>query len=895
MPPRFNKRFPPSVSPILAGLVGSAMALVLISNPVTAQQAGAEETAEGHVAEAEEAKPEKKRKRKMRRKEVRELTEALPAPYRQWLHEVHWLISDEERQAFLEIEKDYQRDAFIERFWRIRDPFPESPRNEFKIQWYERLQFIKQEFGEEQNDDRARMMLLNGPPDGRIEFKCTQVVVPLDIWIYRRSERVGHEFFLIFHRKWGAQRYYLWRPSDGVRDLIATGADASSASGANIQTFFQDIYSCKDGDVVAGILSRALHPSYRMDYEMTLARTERPSETPDGEWLETFASYTTEIPEDANTFDAEVSLEYPDRYQSRTVMRGVLSVDKEQIGTVQLADHTGYNFFLTGEVLDPTPAEGDTPKLFEQFRYKYDLSANEVQGVKIPLVFERRLRPGSYRLVLRLEDLNGKSFFRYEDAIEVPLIDVADRRVPEDPETRRLLEEANIVIGSDIATIKLLEPHGTMQVGMVRFDTLATGVGIEEVKFWLNDQVVLQKRRPPYSVELNLGSVPRTHEVRVSAHDADGVELTSDQMTINAGEHQFEVALIEPRSGVDYASSVDAEASVLTPEGRPVERVEFFHNEDLVATLYQEPWVARIDLPNPGELAYIRAVAYLPDGNATDDMEYINAPDYLENLDIEFVEMYTSALDKNGRPIQGLAASNFSVTEDGVAQTIARFEKVDNLPIHAEVVIDVSASMKDNVQEVQQAALQFFESAITPKDRAALVTFNDHPNLMVKMTNEVDELAGGLAGLKAERGTALWDAMVFSLYYMNGLKGQKAMLLLSDGKDEVSRFSFDQTLEYARRAGVSIYAIGLNITGKESGIAKRNLTRLADETGGRSFFIKGVDELDAIYAAIEQELRSRYLIAYQSTNSDPRSGFRSVEVRVDAPGAKAKTIRGYYP
>jgi Ca-activated chloride channel homolog len=206
------------------------------------------------------------------------------------------------------------------------------------------------------------------------------------------------------------------------------------------------------------------------------------------------------------------------------------------------------------------------------------------------------------------------------------------------------------------------------------------------------------------------------------------------------------------------------------------------------------------------------------------------------------------------------------------------------------VALDVSASMGESLDKARQAAVQFLQETIRPKDRAAVVTFNDHPNLAVKFTGDVADLAGGLAGLKAERGTAFYDTVVFTLYYFNGIKGQRAVLLLSDGKDEGSRFTFEDALEYARRAGVAIYTIGLG-----EKIDKKKLERLSEETGGRSFFLKNVDELAGIYSAIEQELRSKYLIAYQSTNTTGENTFRTIDVKVAQPGTEAKTLRGYYP
>jgi Ca-activated chloride channel family protein len=118
--------------------------------------------------------------------------------------------------------------------------------------------------------------------------------------------------------------------------------------------------------------------------------------------------------------------------------------------------------------------------------------------------------------------------------------------------------------------------------------------------------------------------------------------------------------------------------------------------------------------------------------------------------------------------------------------------------------------------------------------------------------------------------------------------------VLSDGKDENSRFTLDQTLDFARRAGVAIYTIGLDIPRRDLEV-RRALKQLAEETGGRSFFLDEATELAPVYAAIQKELRSRYLLAYQSSNTSRDRRFRAVEVDVALPGLQAKTIRGYFP
>jgi Ca-activated chloride channel family protein len=433
----------------------------------------------------------------------------------------------------------------------------------------------------------------------------------------------------------------------------------------------------------------------------------------------------------------------------------------------------------------------------------------------------------------------------------------------------------------------------------VRFDALVTGDQVASVVFALAGEPVLTKRAPPWSVELDLGHLPRSQRLRATAFDAAGHPLASDELLINASSHRFAVTILDPQPKQRFASSVRLSAKVEVPEGQQVERLEVYRDETLVATLYQPPWEQPILLPHPDgqdpveQLTYLRAVAYLPDGASTEDHVFINAPPGLEEVAVQLVELYTAVTDRNGRPADGLTEAAFAVKEDGVAQQLVRFEQVRDLPIKTAVLLDTSASMDKNMEEAQRAALAFFTDIVTPKDRAALITFNDRPRLQVKFTNELIQLGGGLAGLKAERGTALYDSVVFALYYFNGLKGQRALIVLSDGKDESSKFKFEDTLEFARRAGVAIYTIGL---GKDlEREAKKALEKLAGETGGRSFFVDEAKELSPIYQSIQEELRSQYLLVYQSTNAKPDKKFRSVDVKVKEPGLEAHTIRGYYP
>lgn len=802
----------------------------------------------------------------------------LPPRFQSWLEEVDPLILTPERQVFLSLNTDYQRDEFIRRFWQVRDPYLQTARNELRERWDRRVSEAKATFGT-LRDDRARIYLVHGRPSVNVPVRCTTTRTPVEIWVYRGSEIVSFDFILLFVRQRGDGPARLWTPGSISLDSVMDQARA-----------------CINGNqmVQAVSLIRQNLTNYELAMQKILAKPSPRSR----EWLATFVSLTTDIPEDAAPLPAQAEIDYLGRYQSRTVLQGILRVPARAAVVGDFAGFRSYNFLLTGEVVK----DGS---LLENFRYKFgfptsDLVAdNRVPGgpalenLEIPLAFQRYLRPGDYQLILRLEDLNGGTFFRRELDVSVPQMDtVAEVARQRDAESERLFSEATDAIASGETSIRILPPARELLVGFERFNTLAVGEDIRKITFYLDDQPILTKNRPPFNVEIDLGDFPQLRELRAEALDEEGNIVATDSLLINSGGNRFGVKIIEPHKGGSYRDSLLAKVEVEVPEDRTLERVELYLNETLMATLYQEPFTQPIALPAGEPVAYVRAVAYLPDGNSTEDLVFINAPDYLDEVDVQFVELFTTVLDDDGRPIAGLNRSDFTITEDGVEQTIQRFENVEDLPIHVGILLDSSGSMRRSLGQAREAALTFFRNILTPKDRAAVITFNRVPTLAVKLTNDLTQLGGGLAGLTAEGETSLYDSVLFGLYYFTGIKGQRALLLLSDGRDEGSRFTFDDTLEYARRAGVTIYTVGL---GLRDGDARSKLMQLAEETGGGSYFITEIEQLETIYAQIESELRSKYFLAYQSSNNDQDSGFRAIEVEMKDRDLEAKTLSGYYP
>lgn len=854
----------------------------------------------------------------------------LEPKYRAWLDEVAPLISERERQVFLSLTRDYQRDDFIQKFWDVRDPFPQTPRNELRDVWEERLKAAQERFGNVV-EDRARVLLIHGEPGHVFHSRCSETVLPLEIWAYDHTPRIRRSFTLVFVEATGAARgrYRLWSPSEGPASLLTLQARARSPEKMDLSV----LAGCPEGDEIAGYLSSAIDEAQVEAHGQLLPR-------PGDEWLSSFSAASTDLPPGAQELPAELDLSFPGRAGSRTVVQGVLRVARDAAVPQRLQDHAFYSFLVDGEVLRKD-------ELFEHFRYRYSLPEGQVPAAtaagaagatatppEIPLVFQRYLRPGAYTLVLKLEDAGGKRYFRAERELEVPVVaastaeaaagaggeaPAANPAVPANPANidsvaaaaaaaagpatsssaagrsiAAAIEEANRTLRSGDQSVRLLAPPDGLLTGSVRVDAVVAGADVDHVRFLLDGRPVMVKRRPPFSVDLNLGQQPRAHVVKAVAEAANGTPLAEDQLPLNAGPHRFGVRLIEPQAGRHYTASLRAEAKVDVPEGDKLDRVEFYRDDTLVASLYQPPWSQVILLPDPGKVSFVRAVAYLPDGNSSEDLVLVNSPNPGERIDVQLVELYTAVSDRRGRPVDGLAREDFRVYEDGVEQSVRRFERVQDMPIYAGVLLDTSGSMVDQLDTAVQAALRFFQTVIQPKDRAAVITFNGQPNLAVRFTNDREVLAGGLAGLRADGNTALYDSIIYSLYYFGGVRGKRAIVLLTDGKDEGSRFHFNDALEYAKHSGIAFYTIGLGQIANQPE-NRLKLEKLAAETGGRSYFIASATELSGIYRSIETELRSQYLLAYQSSKQGNDGKFRAVEVKLVRPGLEARTVPGYYP
>jgi hypothetical protein len=212
--------------------------------------------------------------------------------------------------------------------------------------------------------------------------------------------------------------------------------------------------------------------------------------------------------------------------------------------------------------------------------------------------------------------------------------------------------------------------------------------------------------------------------------------VAADEVVVNQPRGSFRVRIVEPARGVAAAGEVTVRAEVVVPEDRRVERVEFRIDDRLVATLDRPPWEARVEVPPGGALSYLAVAAFLDDGSRAEDLRFLNTPQFLEEVDVNLVELYTAVVDRTGRLVRGLRPEDFTVFEAGRPQTLTKFELVENLPLTVGIALDVSGSMDHSLAEAKRAATAFLDQVIRPGDRAFAVGFADRPVLLAPPTED---------------------------------------------------------------------------------------------------------------------------------------------------------------
>jgi len=267
---------------------------------------------------------------------------------------------------------------------------------------------------------------------------------------------------------------------------------------------------------------------------------------------------------------------------------------------------------------------------------------------------------------------------------------------------------------------------------------------------------------------------------------------------------------------------------------------------------------------------------------------------------VELVNILTTVTDKKNRLVTNLTKDDFRIFEDGKPQEIRFFSRETDLPLRIGILVDTSNSIRERLRFEQEAAIDFLNTVVRPgKDLAFVVAFDVEPQMVQDYTDDVEKLSEGIKGLRAGGVTSLYDAVFSSskekLLFFPPPEPylRRVMIVFSDGQDNQSQRTIDEALAMAQRAEVTVYTISTNWTGAE-GRGDKVLRRLAQETGGHSFFPFQASDLVANFEEIARELRSQYSLAYVSTNPTHDGTFRSITIQPVDKNLRVRHKNGYF-
>lgn len=270
-------------------------------------------------------------------------------------------------------------------------------------------------------------------------------------------------------------------------------------------------------------------------------------------------------------------------------------------------------------------------------------------------------------------------------------------------------------------------------------------------------------------------------------------------------------------------------------------------------------------------------------------------------VDVKLVRMLATVKNAQGQLVGGLSKDDFSITDNDTPQDIAVFERQTAQPLSVAMLVDRSRSTERESKYEITSLRKFIKALVregNPADTAALYSFNWEVTLQTNFTRRLDRIDDGLGRLKSEGATAMYDAIYLASGDLELRDGRRVMVVVSDGGDTISKYTFQKALESLHRANAVLYAVlvvpvagdaGRNLRGENA------LIQLTQWTGGRVFFPSLGASLDDAFSEILSDLRTQYLIGYYPRNVAPsRDRFHRVRLALNKPGHSVSARNGYF-
>ncbi|HUK25990.1 MAG TPA: VWA domain-containing protein [Terriglobales bacterium] len=314
----------------------------------------------------------------------------------------------------------------------------------------------------------------------------------------------------------------------------------------------------------------------------------------------------------------------------------------------------------------------------------------------------------------------------------------------------------------------------------------------------------------------------------------------------------------------------------------------------LLALLLAAAWPLCAQAPYSSPGAAVTAVSASPDSDQSDN------PVLTIRKRVDEVNLLFIAMDHHGKFVRDLNLDDFTILDDHKPpQAIVNFTRQTDLPLQLGLLVDTSGSVHSRFGFEQEAALSFLQHTLRPNfDQAFIMGFNSHSRVTQDFTDNLGLLTAGVNRLQNGGGTALYDAIYHACRdKLNREKTEQpvrhAIIVVSDGEDNQSEATLGQAIEMAQRGQVIIYAISTD----DSGLILRGdkiLAQLAAATGGRAFFPFKMKDITRAFGAIEDELRSQYVVSYRPADFDADGRYRAIQITSDRKDLTIRAREGYY-
>jgi VWFA-related protein len=602
---------------------------------------------------------------------------------------------------------------------------------------------------------------------------------------------------------------------------------------------------------------------------------------------------TTELDTPAGKFPLYVTAEYLGMAGLKTVVRLRLRAPELSMA----AGKRGLTSF-SGELMGSFMKGDDVVQAF-----KYPVSGEIGTKTTFQYAFLRSIEPGTYKLRLNLVAPGGRDVGEASIELLVPEVGTQFSADMAPTEASTLPAAEAVVIAEEAeraaagpgggSKLKILPPDREAPVGMLRLEA-DVSPPITKVEFYLEDKLIVRRTKAPYSVEIDLGAVPRKQTVRAVGYDSNGKMIDEDAWAINQGSARLAVKILpqpDPAGG-----DVKVKVAVQSIGGGVAKQVELYLGEKKLKTWTGDgPYEVSIPFAVYSKSEFLRATAIGEDGKEANDIRFLKGPNTtIESVRVDIVQLHISALDKDNHFVKGLAEPDFSIQEDGRAQKVTGFEIAEKLPLTIGLVVDGSGSMEKSMPFVHDASAELFRGMIREKDRGFIIEFREQPHMIQELTGDTVALQRASRETSARGATSLYDSVVLGLYQFRTLQGRKALIVITDGADNHSHVDFQTLLRYARSSGAPIYFIAVGLSVLDFGIRKE-INELAEESGGTVFHTSSAAKIGEITKRIEEELRSQYIVAFRTDSQKPDGEYRAVAVSVSKPGVTTRTIKGYIP